>query len=1105
MPKKTLFIITVLLIISKIALNAQLNLSFKHITTENGLPDAPNTILQDTLGYIWIGTNNGLSRFNGYELKNYYSADDTTTLTHPVIYDMLVDKTNTLWVASQHGLNRYNRAYDNFTRFYLPEVSNQAGANSNRYFHTITTDKNGNAYFLDESGTICKYNYTTKTIELLTNEKIKYTVKSASFDSDGMLWIGTSHGFAKLNVLTKKITYYDSDNYFNQLKNEVWTIEEYNNKLWIGTLGDNDLFIFDKNSETLTPFIHPNKVKSFHNYLFIDSQNRLWIGTLAGVFVYNQQNNVLHHIKNNPNDITSLGNDVVLGIFEDEQHNIWLIHDKGVSYSNQNTNFTTYTKQANDMALPAGAIDIDENNILWVGNNQSRLIGFNHRQNIISDEINNSNTGGMINSDIKVVYVYNSQDLYFGHYFGGLLKYNMNTRKLIEYRPNPNDSTSICGTDVRSISQDKDGNLWIISHGHGFCKFIPETGKFVNFNISEEDNAALGGQWAFDVVVDKNNIVWIAHTSGISEFNPETQEFTHYSHNPDDTLTIGSNDVTGGVWIDPLNNFWVATQKGLNFFDVVDRNFTRFNTDNGLPDNKIQSVITDQDTNVWVAHGAGLCMLSFKNKRRPKPWEMTVKNYTKEDGTGNDTYIRRSIVKDPYGTIYVGGEDAVTAFNPRNITENKFLPKVQFTNFYLMNQAVKIGKSNDENEFRLQKHINELKQLTLRYNQNILTFRYVGINLNQPTKNQYAYMMDGFEDDWQYVGSKREATYTNLSPGKYTFKVKAANNDGYWNNKARTIDIIITPPWWQTWWFRILMLITIGSVILKIINDKQKKVKRDKAILQQKINEGDRIIEQKMREVEEQQEEIKIREKREYEMKYFTEGIAQFSEIISKFRGEISDLSSKISSALVDYTGINTAGVYLIDENKEQLLPNGVFCNNSVADKISGFKPGEGYAGTCYSEQKVIEMDNIPEGTFVLESGLGKTSLRYCLFVPILQESECFGVIELAGLKKLKKFQVEFISKVAENFGSVVAISRSNEQLKIILEQNKQQAEEMSAQEEEMRQNLEELQSTQEMFQRTEDTLKQKIETYKSRVSSIKEILLEKGIELDDSLFELPE
>lgn len=1068
----------------------QLDLSFHHLTTDNGISGQTRALEQDSLGYVWICTENGVNRFDGYQMKNYYSTSDTNSLSHSVIYEVMVDNKNTVWFGSQYGINRYNRDKDNFTRMYMPNINKRQGMVApSRFFYGMCTDNDGNPYFIDEAGAVCTFNYETNKLELVIPEAIKHVVKSATFDSDGILWLGTFKGFVKVNILTKKVTYYDSDDITSKLRNEIWAITEYNDRIWLGALGENNIYIFDKQTEQLQEFTHPDFPRSFNNCFYVDKKNRIWIGTINGLYIYNEKNGEMKGFVHNDLDNESISNDKIFYITVDLQENIWLAVDQGINYSAQESNFTTYTKHGNNMPLPVGAIDLDHKNRLWVGNNNSRLIGYNQYKDHIFDEITAQSTNGWLNSDVMHIFVYDTVYMYFGAYFNGLMRYNMNTRTLKEYRPDPNDPESIVGTDMRAISKDTDGNLWIICHGHGFNKFIPSTGKFVNFNVSDEDMKALGGLWAFDITVDQNGLVWICHTAGLSSFNPETEDFIHYSTDPDDSTTISSNDVTGGMYIDPFNNFWVATQKGLNYFYPKQGKFTRFMVEQGLPDNKIANVIVDNDTNLWITHGKGLSVLYFEDKAHPHPNQYTIKNYTNEDGIGTKTYKDRTIVKSPDGTIYIGGNNAVTAFNPSAIQENKFRPIVSLTGFSLMNTPVPISDGSSEKEFTIEKHVNELKEITLTYDQNIMTFYYVGINMKQSAKNKYAYMMEGFEDVWQQVGTKREATYTNLSPGEYIFKVKAANNDGYWSKNIKSIKIIITPPWWSTWWFRILVLIIIALVIWKVIHDKQEKVKRDKALLQHKINEGEKIINDKMEEVEKQREEIRIREIREREMKYFTEGIAKFSDIITKFRGELKDLSTRFAAALVDYTDAKTGGVYLVsdDDNEVLLEPSGAFFNNPHPGEIKSYKEGEGFVGTCFKELDVIEVDNIPDGELYLNSGLGNSAIRYCLYVPINLEDTCYGVIELAAFKPIEKYQVDFVKKISESFGSVIAISKSSEKLQVMLEENKQQAEEMLAQEEEMRQNLEELQSTQEMFQRKEETLMREIEEHKKRIKELEE------------------
>ena len=333
------------------------------------------------------------------------------------------------------------------------------------------------------------------------------------------------------------------------------------------------------------------------------------------------------------------------------------------------------------------------------------------------------------------------------------------------------------------------------------------------------------------------------------------------------------------------------------------------------------------------------------------------------------------------------------------------------------------------------------------------------------------YKLEGFDEEWIDAGNRRFVTYTNLDVGKYTFLLKGSNSDGVWNETARKMVIRIRPPWYKTKLAILLFLTAIVLLIVYYIKQREKQAVQDKLILEKKIKEAEDELQSKTRKVEEHEKVIKRRDEEEKDIRFFTDGIAKMSDIIAKKRHHLEELTTAIISELVRYVNASAGGIFVMDDSDPGhivLRATGDFCISSDKDIHYTFEAGEGNIGTCFNEKQTLILDNIPDGYIVLSSGLGKISLHHAVFVPIVQDDICVGVVEIASTEKIPANRLKFLEKVAESLAAVITIIKANEKSSQMIEQNNAQAEELRAQEEEMRQNLEELMATQEQSQRKE-------------------------------------
>ncbi|GAF04660.1 hybrid sensor histidine kinase/response regulator transcription factor [Saccharicrinis fermentans] len=505
----------------------------------------------------------------------------------------------------------------------------------------------------------------------------------------------------------------------------------------------------------------------------------------------------------------------------------------------------------------------DKSGNIWIGTFDSGINIFKKNDNLFVHIKDNYLPSGMQNNRVRSIYQDSEQDIWIGTKVGGALsKFNRQTLSFTHYRHDPSDPFSISSDFIFCITEDRPGYLWV-GTSHGLNLFEKKTGKSKSFfpvpdnpksiNSGEiyallkvEDDlfigTAAGGLNVLDtkknvvthymntpdsnsissnniwvIKKDNKNNIWIGSENGLNLFHRETGVFTRFQNNPEDSKSISDNDIKC-IYEDNERNLWIGTIYGLNLMDSVNNTFTVYTTDDGLPGNYISSVLGDSLGYLWISTKKGLS--------RFNPETGTFRNFTVLDGLQDNEFSPNVQCKTKNGEMLFGGNNGFNIFHPDSISFDQKAPEIKLTDFRLFNKHVGIDTPGSP----LKKHISRCNEITLSHEQTVLTIDYVAFNYYSPEKTQYAYIMDGFEKQWNYVGNKREATYTNLDPGTYVFRVKASNTDGLWNEEGVSLIINILPPLWKTWWAYslyalsfILILLLIRHYSLKRIHEEKKR------------------------------------------------------------------------------------------------------------------------------------------------------------------------------------------------------------------------------------------------------------------------------------------
>jgi len=504
---------------------------------------------------------------------------------------------------------------------------------------------------------------------------------------------------------------------------------------------------------------------------------------------------------------------------------LWIGTSNGVDkYDPGNHRFAYYQSHSQNPnslnANPIQAIYEDDDGVLWLGTQGGGLNKFNRATNSFTHYQYESNNPNSLSNNSIVTIKQDSQGFFWiGTAEGGFNKFDPQQEIFTRYQQDFDH--------VRDIEIDAAGFLWIGVDYSGVFKFDPATETWVRYQHEENNPNSLISNWVMSIDIDSTGIVWIGTESGLSQFEPFNHHFTHYQHANNDPSGL-SNNIIPDVYEDSQGILWVATGDGLNRFNRTNKTFTVYREKQGLAGNYVSAIIEDEQGFLWLSTDKGLSKFDVQNER--------FRNYDVRDGLQGNKFLKHSVYKSRSGEVFFGGINGFNAFYPNQLTDNPYLPPVVLTDFQIFNRQVNIAPDSP-----LQQHINLAQQITLSYQQSVFSFEFAALNYRSPQKNQYAYLMEGFDQTWTYTeADRRFATYTNLAPGEYTFRVKASNNDGVWNETGTWIKIVITPPWWQTWWaYSLYAMIILGSLIGFFIAQQRQLVKT--RAINERLQQADKL------------------------------------------------------------------------------------------------------------------------------------------------------------------------------------------------------------------------------------------------------------------------
>jgi ligand-binding sensor domain-containing protein/serine phosphatase RsbU (regulator of sigma subunit) len=922
------------------AVNAQYeNMSFEHLTLKDGLSQITiNSMIQDSYGFIWFATQDGLNRYDGVNMKVYRPdlENPEETIAGSFVNYIYEDNNRDLWIATFSGLSKYDREEDRFYNFY--NNPNDSNSISNNIVFLVQSDSYNNIWVFGPNAAdklIFEKDDSIKVIHYAANMGANTKMQNLSGwtrDGDGDIWLSSNtNGLFRLSKeeQKKEIPMPEQFVVVPESENSLPS----NNLRSITTDANGDTWIYS--SRNFTKIVKENGQVSFINYkfdeelpaningqsFFVDEEGNVMLGVdNSGLVVYSAKENELYRYRNETYNPRSLINNNVTTIMKDNSGVIWLGTANGISRYNPDKNkFKHFEPQPNNpdwLRDPfVFCISVDKLGNYWVGTNNGRglFIYYPDRNkfvNIGSVPGNNKTLPGQF---VFAIFKDSDKNMWVGTN-NGLALYNYESGTFKTFRRVRGDTTSLLNNIVRSIVEDKNGNLWI-GTAFGLCTYNKETGKFKQWDINADNNINLNIQC---LQFDNDGNLWVGTFLGgllkLQFINEKEYKTKWYRAVVNDSTTISSDQVSA-LLKDNDGNIWIATYGGgINKYDPKSDKFILYTTKDGLPGNNFYGLLEDNNSNLWFSSSAGLTMYDIKKK--------TFTNYDINDGLQSNEFNGGSYYKDENGLLFFGGVNGFNVFKPDEITTNSIVPKIVFTDFRILNESVKPGKNAP-----LKESIQTADVIELKPNQKDFRFEFSALHFVSPTQNTYAYKMEGYDDDWIDLGTQNYISFKSFPHGEYVLKVKAANCDGVWNEEGISIKVIIHPPFWATWWFRILVLLFIVGCIWVYIKIRERNLKIEKRKLE-------KIVEKRTLEIREANEELKQQ----------SEELKSQNEEITTQRDQIEIQHIAITDSILYAKRIQTA-----------VLPRIEYIDEVLPENFILFKPRNVVSGDFYWVRQVNE------------------------------------------------------------------------------------------------------------------------------------------------------
>ena len=770
---------------------------FKHISNEDGLSNSTvETIFQDQRGFVWFGTRDGLNRYDGQQVLVYrHNPGDSNSLCDNYITSITEDVQSRLWIGTLNGLSRFNPATNTFTN-YKRQLSHN-------HITSVLNDRRQRIWVAGFGGGIHRLDAATGTftpVPLLRHANSnpgETHIYILYEDSRGNLWAGTESGlyqFIEKDMRFEKVPEAAGENENLSVRAIA---EDKAGNLLLGT-ESSGLIVYNAQFRTRQWHTHqPTRANSISSNLvralLVTKKGDIWTGSInGGLDHFDPVKAAFHNYQYQPEDPGSLSQRTVSALLEDRQGNIWIgTHRGGVNlFMPGAQKFRLYRQQPDRNGLSYNDVKAfceDRSGNLWIGTDGGGLNLFNKQaQSFHHFKFDPFRKNSLASNEVLSITEDHEGRLWIGTWGGGLCQLQPDRQNFIRY-PGP--------LFIQHIYEDSKHRLWIATYYDGLHLFDRKSGSFTRVNRSSTGKTGIAGNNIISIIEDKDNNLWFGtDDGGLNRLDGQTGEFSHFFNQDDKNPDIRV------LSVDSKGNLWVG-QAGLYRFNKNKNQFSLFAADSEMNQLFIKGIVEDNTGMLWISASNGIFRLN--------PETEETRRFNTVDGLQGQEFEANAFLRTRDGEVYFGGVNGFNCFYPNEITTNNFIPPVYITGFTIEDKPV----TGHPGQKILDRDISFAEVINLSWKQATFSFSFAALNYTAAENNQFLYKLEGWDRDWVDAAGERKVSYTNVRPGNYTFRVRASNNDGLWNEDGRQIRVIIHPPFWQTWWFRLLVtasLITAG-------------------------------------------------------------------------------------------------------------------------------------------------------------------------------------------------------------------------------------------------------------------------------------------------------
>jgi len=982
---------------------------FERISLEDGLSQSSIlSILQDSFGFLWFGTEDGLNRYDGYSFAIYrHDPDDPNSLSSNYITALAEGEDGDLWVGTDKGVNFFDRSQESFLHYRHDEKDPQS-LNQDAVF-SLCKDRSGVIWigtasgvnwFDPQSGRLLSFRDNPQAPLPLRRGEIRAILETRS----GLFWFGTAQGLVSYQPESEAFRHYQHDpmNPYSLSADLVLALmEDSAGTLWVGTRGGGisllppggEVFTNLRRREGRSGSLSHDSVHA----LYEDRSGTVWIGTEGGgLNRYLRETNQFVHFEHNPSDDSSLSHNTILTIYEDNSGVLWVgAWGGGINkYARERKPFLHVRQrpgEANSLrSSHVWGFYQDDNGVLWIATLEglSRLDRWTGE--LKTYRHHPSDLASLGSSDVQVVYRDSFGVLWAGTDGGGLNRFVAEKNGFVRYTYQEDDPGSLSSDSVTNLFEDGAGRLWVGTK-RGLNLYNRETDGFTR--IRGNGDFPLDRARVNDIAEDAQGNLWIGTLTGLVRYHPEREEVQVFRHDPADPFSL-SEDYVLTVHASDQGEIWIGTGGGgLNRLDPQSGKFRRYYEKDGLPNNVVYGILEDRQGNLWMSTNLGLS--------RFDPQREVFRNYDVGDGLQSNEFNAGAYYQSPQGEMFFGGLNGFNAFNPEAIRDSQQVPPVVLTSLV----------TNEGRTYRAGE-LAEAGDITLRWPNHSIEFEFAALSYLNPEKNQYAYRLEGFDQGWNFSGNRRFGQYTNLPGGTYTLRVKGSNHDGVWNEAGTAVKIVVVPPFWQTSWYQVGLLLLLITVVFSGFRLWIKGVEKRNLQLELVVQERTRELEERTAESERRSREIEVLYRADQEL----------------YRNlQLDQVLQTLVDTAVEILEADKGSLLVWDERHERLVARAVKNFNPETVPRMTFAPGQGLAGwVAVTAEPAIILD-ARQDPRVSRAIIDLEGITAFMQVPIKVEGQVFGVfsVDFVQRRDLGQGELQLLTALAER----AALAIQNAQL----------------------------------------------------------------------------